>query len=213
VVIEQRAMYNPRLDSEHYMIPGLLGYIFTFLTIVIAALAIVRERVMGTFEQLLVTPVSAGEIVTAKLIVLGVAMLANLMIVVLLGGIVFSVWPRGSLLLLLVATVLYLLVTLSIGLLISVASKSPEEAIQKALVAASPLLNVSGLIFPVSAMPRGFQLFAEALPVAHYMRLTRAIYLSGAGITDVGVDLAVIAGYLVVLTWLVRHVMLKARPT
>lgn len=210
-VAVQRALFNPRLDSEHFMIPGLLGYIFTFLTILVAAVAIVRERTIGTFEQLLVTPVAPGEIIAAKLFVLGIAMLADELLVVFVGGAWFGVWPRGSLGLLLGSTVLYLLVTLSIGLLISATSKTPVDAIQKAVVTATPLLNVSGLVFPVASMPHGFQVLANALPVSHYMQVCRGIYLSGAGLGDVLGDLGVIAAWLVLLTALLRRRLARER--
>lgn len=199
VQVVERALYNPRLDSEHYMIPGLLGYIFTFLTILVAAVSIVRERVLGTFEQLLVTPVRSWEIIAAKLIVLAVALLIDDAIVMVVGGTFFGVWPRGSVVLLFATTVMYLLVTLSIGLIISAGSRTPDEAVQKSLVASTPLLNVSGLVFPVTSMPYGFQLFAKALPVYHYLRTSRAIYLTGAGVREVAGHLVVIAVYLVLL--------------
>jgi ABC-2 type transport system permease protein len=209
--VETRPVYNPRLDSEHYMIPGLLGYIFTFLTILVAAVSIVRERMIGTFEQLLITPVTAGEIIAAKLVVLGIAMLADEVIVMLLGGVWFHVWPRGSIALLFGATTLYLVVTLSIGLLISAGSKTPDEAIQKALVTATPLLNVSGLVFSVASMPYGFQVLAKVLPVYHYLQVTRSVYLAGAGPGEIASHLAVIAAYLVLLGLLLVRKLGKAR--
>ena len=199
VQVVERALYNPRLDSEHYMIPGLLGYIFTFLTILVAAVSIVRERVVGTFEQLMVTPVRSWEIIGAKLIVLAVALLIDEAIVMVMGGTFFGVWPRGSVVLLFATTAMYLLVTLSIGLIISAGSQTPDEAVQKSLVASTPLLNVSGLVFPVTSMPYGVQVFAKALPVYHYLRTSRAIYLTGAGAREVAGHLAVIAAYLVLL--------------
>ena len=119
VRLVERALYNPGLDSAHYMIPGLLGYVFTFLTILVAAVSIVRERVGGTFEQLMMTPVQSHEIVAAKLAVLGVALLIDEAIVMVVGGLGFGVWPRGSALLLIAVTALYLLMTLAIGLVIS----------------------------------------------------------------------------------------------
>jgi ABC-2 type transport system permease protein len=209
--VAERPLFNPRLDSEHYMIPGLLGYIFTFLTILVAATAIVRERMIGTFEQLLVTPVAPAEIVAAKLIVLGVAMLVDEAIVMIASGVFFDVWPKGSVLLLFGSTVLYLLVTLSIGLLISAGSKTPVEAIQKTVVTSTPLLNVSGLVFPVNSMPYAFQIVARGLPVSHYMQSARAIYLAGAGPREVFADLAVIAIYFVLLLVLLTRKLGKAR--
>jgi ABC-2 type transport system permease protein len=205
VQVVERALYNPRLDSEHYMIPGLLGYTFTFLTILVAAVSIVRERVVGTFEQLMVTPVRPWEIIGAKLIVLAIALLIDEVIVMVMGGTFFGVWPRGSVVLLFATTAMYLLVTLAIGLIISAGSQTPDEAVQKSLVASTPLLNVSGLIFPVTSMPYGFQLFAKALPVYHYLRTSRAIYLTGAGTREVAGHLAVIAVYLVLLGFILLH--------
>lgn len=209
--VVERALYNPRLDSEHYMIPGLLGYIFTFLTILVAAVSIVRERVVGTFEQLMVTPVRSWEIIGAKLIVLAVALLIDEAIVMVMGGTFFGVWPRGSVVLLFATTAMYLLVTLSIGLIISAGSQTPDEAVQKSLVASTPLLNVSGLIFPVTSMPYGFQLFAKALPVYHYLRTSRAIYLTGAGAREVAGHLAVIVAYLVLLGLILLRRLARGR--
>jgi ABC-2 type transport system permease protein len=211
VQVVQRALYNPRLDSEHYMIPGLLGYIFTFLTILVAAVSIVRERVVGTFEQLMVTPVRPWEIIGAKLIVLAAALLVDDAIVMVMGGAFFGVWPRGSVLLLLATTALYLLVTLSIGLIISAGSQTPDEAVQKSLVASTPLLNISGLVFPVTSMPYGVQLFAKALPVYHYLRASRAIYLTGAGAREVAGHVAVIALYPVLLGFLLLRRVARQR--
>ena len=211
VQVVERALYNPRLDSEHYMIPGLLGYIFTFLTILVAAVSIVRERVVGTFEQLMVTPVESWEIIGAKLIVLAVALLIDEAIVMVMGGTLFGVWPRGSVVLLFATTAVYLLVTLSIGLIISAGSQTPDEAVQKSLLASTPLLNVSGLVFPVTSMPYAFQLLAKALPVYHYLRTSRAIYLTGAGARELAGHLAVIAAYLVLLGLILWRRLARAR--
>jgi ABC-2 type transport system permease protein len=211
VRLEARALYNPRLDSEHYMIPGLFGYIFTFLAIVVAAISIVRERVIGTFEQLMVTPVMPVEIAGAKLGVLGAAMLVDQGVVLVVSGLSFGVWPKGSVALLFASTALYLLMTLSVGLLISAGSKSPDEALTKALVTATPLLNVSGLVFPTWSMPPFFRWLASVLPVSHYLRLCRGIYLTGAGLRDVLPDLGVIAAYLVVLAILLARRLGKER--
>ena len=213
VQVVERALYNPRLDSEHYMIPGLLGYIFTFLTILVAAVSIVRERVAGTFEQLLVTPIRSWEIIGAKLIVLAIALLIDEAIVMVMGGTFFGVWPRGSVVLLFATTAMYLVMTLSIGLIISAGSQTPDEAVQKSLVASTPLLNVSGLVFPVTSMPYGFQLFAKALPVYHYLRTSRAIYLTGAGAREVAGHLAVIAAYLVLLGLILLRRLARTRRT
>ena len=213
VRLVERALYNPGLDSAHYMIPGLLGYVFTFLTILVAAVSIVRERVCGTFEQLMVTPVRTGEIVAAKLAVLGAALLVDEGIVMVVGGLGFGVWPRGSVVLLFAVTALYLLVTLSIGLVISAGSRTPDEAVQKSLVASTPLLNISGLVFPVTSLPYGFQVFAKAFPVYHYLQTSRAIYLTGAGPRDVAGHVAVIAAYLAALGAVLLHRLARERRT
>jgi ABC-2 type transport system permease protein len=213
VRLVERALYNPGLDSAHYMIPGLLGYVFTFLTILVAAVSIVRERVGGTFEQLMMTPVQSHEIVAAKLAVLGVALLIDEAIVMVVGGLGFGVWPRGSALLLIAVTALYLLMTLAIGLVISAGSRTPDEAVQKSLVASTPLINVSGLVFPVTSMPYGFQMFAKALPVYHYLRTSRAIYLTGAGPREIAGHVAVIAAYLVVLGAVLLRRLARERLT
>jgi ABC-2 type transport system permease protein len=115
--------------------------------------------------------------------------------------------------LLFATTALYLLVTLSIGLVISAGSETPDEAVQKSLVASTPLLNVSGLVFPVASMPYGVQVFAKALPVYHFLRTARAIYLTGAGARDVAGHLAVIAAYLALLGCLLVRRLARERRT
>jgi ABC-2 type transport system permease protein len=209
VRVEERAVYNPRLASESFMVPGVLGYLFTFLTVLVAAISIIRERIAGTFEQLLVTPVMAREIIAAKLLVLGLAMLANEGLVVLMGGACFGVWPRGSLVLLFATTAAYLGLTLSLGLVISASAKDPADAVQKTLLVVS-FADVSGTIFPVSSMPLAARGVAHALPFFYYLQAVRAIYLAGAGARDIALNLAVIGGYLAALLPLLAR-MLRSR--
>lgn len=201
--VAARAVGNPRLDSEHYMTPALLGYLSTFLTVLLAALAIVREREIGTYEQLRVTPVAPWEIAMSKATVLALAMIVDVALVVLLAGGLYGVWPRGSLPLLFACSGIYILFALSVGLIISAGAARSVEATQKSLVLALPLLNLSGFVYPVAFMPAAFQKIAEVLPTLHYLRLARGIYLSGSGFADVAPDLAVVAGWVALLGFVV----------
>ncbi|MFQ5456826.1 MAG: ABC transporter permease [Myxococcota bacterium] len=196
VRVVQRNLFNPGMRATDFTLPGLIGFITTFLCILTTALAIVRERQAGTFEQLRVTPVTTIEIIIGKIVPLGLVYLADTLLLMLIGVTVFDVWPRGSILLLLTVTSLYLLLNLSIGLLISSAAPTPDQAVQMTVLVVVPQLSLSGLVFPIHSMPDWARALVEVIPLAHYLRIIRGIYLSGSGIVDIWLELAVLLVFL-----------------
>jgi ABC-2 type transport system permease protein len=201
----QRNLFNPAMDPTDFTIPGLVGFITTFLCIVTTALSIVRERQAGTFEQLRVTPVTSLEIIIGKIVPLGLVYLLDTLLLMGIGFFVFGIWPRGSVLLLLAITALFLLLNLSWGLLISAAAPSPDHALQTSVLIVIPQLALSGLVFPIHSMDRWARWLVELVPLAHYLRIIRGIYLKGAGLTDIWFETLILVVFLALFLVLVAR--------
>ena len=199
VTTTRRVLFNPSLSGTAYMIPGLLGLITLFVTVLNTTLAMVRERDAGTLEQLLVTPVTSTEVVFGKILPFGgVALLAALLIVAV-GWLFFGVIPKGSLLLLLAVTPIFLLIGLSIGLLISNSATSSGEAVERSVLTMVPQLMLSDAIFPLSLMATPFRIIGEFIPLTHYIRITRGIYLKDQGLDELWPEIALLVVFLVLL--------------
>jgi ABC-2 type transport system permease protein len=178
------------------MIPGLLGLIPMFVTVLNTTLAVVRERDAGTFEQLLVTPVTPTEVVLGKILPFAaVAMLAVLLIITV-GWLMFGVTPAGSLALLLAVTPIFLLIGLSLGLVISSIATSSADAVQRAILIMVPQLMLSDAIFPLSLMAWPFRVIGELVPLTHYLRIARGIYLKGQGMDELWPEIGLLVGFL-----------------
>ena len=192
----QRNLFNPGMRGTDFTIPGLIGFITTFLCILTTALSIVRERQAGTFEQLRVTPVRSIEIILGKILPLGFVYLIDTCLLMALGYFLFDIWPKGSIVLLLAVTAFYLLLNLAWGLLVSAWAESPDQAVQTTVLIVTPQLSLSGFVFPIHSMPDWSRWIVEFVPFAHFLRIIRGIYLMDAGLADFWPDLLVIFGYL-----------------
>jgi ABC-2 type transport system permease protein len=181
VGVEMRALFNPELDGTPFMVAGTFGFVLSFLTTLITAVAIVNERIGGTFDQLQLTPSTNFEILLGKLLPLGGMFAFDVVLMMIVAGLLLGVWPRGSPLLFLGVSSFYVLTSLAMGLFFSATSATPAEAVQKTVLASVPLIQISGFAFPIRNMPLLVQWFAELLPATHYIRVCRAIYLRGAG--------------------------------
>ncbi len=199
VTTTRRVLFNPSLSGTAYMIPGLLGLITLFVTVLNTTLAMVRERDAGTLEQLLVTPVTSTEMVFGKILPFGGVAMVAAMLIVAVGWLFFGVIPKGSLLLLLAVTPIFLLIGLSIGLLISNSATSSGEAVERSVLTMVPQLMLSDAIFPLSLMATPFQIIGELIPLTHYIRITRGIYLKGQGLDELWIEIAFLVGFLVLL--------------
>ena len=182
VELRQRAWFNPGLVSRNYNVPAVVGMLLLLLSLLLTSLAVVRERELGTLEQLMVSPLSPGELILGKTIPFGLVSLFDFMVVMGVAVIWFRIPFAGNPLLLLLATVLYLLSTLGLGLLVSTLSNTQQEAFLTTFLVMMPCVLLSGFMFPVTSMPRGFQWLTLLNPVRHYMEVVRAIFLKGAGL-------------------------------
>lgn len=199
VTPRRRVLFNPTLSGTAYTLPGLLGMICLFLTVLITALALVREREAGTLEQLLVTPVTSLEVVLGKILPFGVVAMSAVVFSVILGWAVFGVAPAGSLLLLLAVTPIFLLIGLSTGLLISSLAHSSVDALERSVLTMVPQMMLSDFLFPLALMALPFRVIGEALPLTHYLRITRGVYLKGQGLAELWPEVGILCVFLVVI--------------
>jgi ABC-2 type transport system permease protein len=177
-----RVWYNPDLRDADFLIPGVVGLVTSLITMMLSAFSIVRERELGTFEQLIVTPLRRTEILFGKLIPYAVIASANACLVIGSGYLVFGVPIRGSVGLLMALTVLFIFGSLGIGLFFSTISKTQAQVFPVLLLNELPNVLLSGFIFPISSMPALVQPLAQVIPLTHYLVIVRGIMLKGMGI-------------------------------
>ena len=181
VDVVTQALFNPQLSGRPFMVAGTFGFVLSFLTVLITAVSIVNERLSGTFDQLQLTPATTAEILLGKLLPMGAVFSLDVLLMVVVAGLVLGVWPAGSVLFFLLVATFYVSMSLSLGLIFSATSATAAEAVQKTVLFSIPLVQLSGFAFPIRNMPAPVQWLTEALPATHFIRVTRAIYLRGAG--------------------------------
>ena len=179
-----RLLYNPDLESSHFFVPGLVGIILQLVTLFLTAFAIVRERELGTLEQLFVTPVGRAGLLLGKLVPYALVGFVAMLIVLSVMVYVFGVPIRGSLLLLLGLSTLFLVCALGLGLLVSTLARTQLEAMQFAFMIMLPTVLLSGFMFPRSEMPLAIYAFTFAIPATYFLEMLRGIVLRGADLLD-----------------------------
>lgn len=182
VALHERAWYNPSLESRNYNVPAVVGTLMMLVALLLTALAIVREREIGTLEQLMVSPLSPGELIAGKTLPFALIALFDLALVTTVAILWFGVPFRGSLAVLLLASLLFLLPALGTGLLISTVSATQQEAFLTTFLTFMPTILLSGFLFPVSSMPRVFRWIAQVNPLTHYLEIVRGVFLKGVGL-------------------------------
>lgn len=182
VDLRERAWYNPDLSSRDYNVPAVVGALILLVCLLLTSLAVVREREIGTLEQLRVSPLTPGELIAGKTIPFALIGLADLTVVLTVAFFWFGVPFRGSVALLFAASLLYLLSGLGLGLLISTISKTQQEAFMASFLVFMPTILLSGFMFPVDSMPEIFQWLTVVNPVRHYIEIVRVVFLKGAGL-------------------------------
>ncbi len=191
--------YNPDLVSAYYMIPAMIGLILQFLTTILTATAIVRERERGTIEQLIVTPIRAWELVVGKLAPYVMIAFIDLVEILVVGVLVFGVPINGSLPLLLALSGLFLVSTLGLGLFISTISNTQQEAMMSAMFTMLPSIFLSGFFFPLAAMPLPLQWISYAIPLRYFLIVVRGIILKGVGVEALWPEVIALSIFAVVI--------------
>lgn len=182
IELRERAWFNAELASRNYNVPAVAGAIILLVCMLLTSLAVVREREIGTLEQLMVSPLKPIELIAGKTIPFALIGLADMVVVSIVGIVWFGVPFRGDPMLLVLATLLYLMSGLGIGLLISTVASTQQQAFMVSFLVLMPLLLLSGFTFPVSSMPDFFQWITLLDPVRHYMAIVRALFLKGSGL-------------------------------
>jgi ABC-2 type transport system permease protein len=177
-----RVWYNEAMRSSHFMVPGVMGMILMVTTTLLTALAVTREKEIGTLEQILVTPVQPWELLLGKLVPYAVLGLANVGMVLAVGRFWFDVPLRGSLLLLYSLSAIFLLTTVGIGLLAAAVSSTQQMAMFWCMAFVSPNVLLSGFIFPIENMPEPVQWLTCLMPVRYFLTIVRGILLKGVGL-------------------------------
>jgi ABC-2 type transport system permease protein len=204
VRIQSRTWYNDAVDSHYFLVPGLVVLIMTLIGALLTSLVMAREWERGTLEALFVTPVRIYEILLGKTVPYFILGMGGLMLTVVAGRYLFEVPLRGSLIVLIGVSSLYLLVALGIGLLISSTTRNQFVASQLALVITfMPAFILSGFIFDIASMPRPVQIITHLLPARYYVTLLQTVFLAGnvwSVILPNSAVLAVMAAILLLLT-------------
>lgn len=181
--LRSRAWYNPELESRNYNVPGVIASILMLICLMLTAMAIVREREVGTMEQLMVTPITSFELMLGKTIPFALIGFLDMIIITVVGISWFGVPIRGSVFVLFLSTAVYILSALGIGLFISTVSKTQQQALMAAMLFYMPAILLSGFAFPVENMPLFFQYVTYLNPLRYYLVIIRGIFLKGAGLS------------------------------
>jgi ABC transporter DrrB family efflux protein len=185
VEVRPRLLYNPDLKSSHFFVPGLVGIIMQLVTLFLTAFAIVRERELGTLEQLFVTPVGRAGLLLGKLVPYALVGFLEMLVVLSVMVFLFGVPIRGDLGLLLGLAAMFLVCALGLGLLISTLAKTQLAAVQAAFALVMlPSVLLSGFMFPRSEMPLPIYLLSFAIPVTYFLEMLRGVVLRGADLID-----------------------------
>ncbi len=179
--LRSRTWYNPDLRSRNYNVPGVIAVIIMLTSLLLTSMAIVREREIGTMEQLMVTPIRPAELILGKTLPFALIGFFDVILITLVAVFWFTVPIRGSLVLLFGATALYLLSTLGIGLFISTVSRTQQQALMSTFFFYLPAVLLSGFMFPVANMPAAVQYVTYANPLRYFLVIIRGIFLKGNG--------------------------------
>ena len=191
--------YNPESISQYNIVPGLIGVMLTMTMIIITGLAITRERERGTMENLLSTPVHPGEVIIGKIVPYIMVGYVQVTLVLLAAKFLFNVPMLGSVLLLLLLVLLFIVANLAVGITFSTIAKNQLQAVQMAFFFFLPSLLLSGYMFPFRGMPGWAQDLGECLPLTHFLRVVRGILLKGNGLAECAPDLWPIALFVAVV--------------
>jgi len=194
VELEQRPWYNPDLRSRWFFLPGIVGTLTLVLVVQLTAFAVVREREIGTLEQIMVTPIRSGEFILGKTLPFFLIGLFDVSLIAVVGTLWFQVPFRGQVSVLFTGAILFLLCMLGVGLLISTVSATQQQAMVTAFFFLMPAVTFSGFAFPISTMPQWLQDFTYANPLRYFLIVLRGSYLKGVGMDILWPQMLAMAG-------------------
>lgn len=193
VQLEPRPWYNPDLRSRWFFVPGIVGSLTLVLVVTLTAFAVVREREIGTLEQIMVTPIRPAEFILGKTLPFFLIGLFDVSLIGTVGTLWFQVPFRGQILVLLAGAVLFLLCMLGVGLLISTVSVTQQQAMVTSFFFIMPAITFSGFGFPINTMPQWLQYFTYLSPLRYFLVVLRGTYLKGVGLDILWPQMAAMA--------------------
>jgi ABC-2 type transport system permease protein len=176
-----RFLYNPGLISSWFFVPGVIGVVLTLTGSLLSSLTVIREKDVGTLEQLLMTPAAGWEILLAKILPLFILLMADLLLASSLGKFVFDLPFRGNFLLFLGLSAIYLWVCIGLGILLATIARNQQQVILTSFFFNVPLIQLSGAIAPIESMPPFFRTLSAFDPLRHYVAIARGLILKGVG--------------------------------
>lgn len=203
VQVEHRTWFNPNFESRLFYVPAVIALIAFLVPIILTAQAVVREREIGTLEQIMVTPIRSWELVVGKTLPFALMGLLDMAGIALIGIFWFAVPFRGNPLVLLLGAVLFLMSSVSIGLFISTISSTQQQAQISTFFFVMPAVNLSGFAFPIESMPQWIQYLTYANPVRYFLVIIRGVFLKGNGLDILWPQmaaLAVLGGFMLFLS-------------
>ena len=195
VVARSRVWFNPDLYSRNYFVPGVIANILMLVTLMLTALAIVREKEIGTMEQLMVTPVRPVELMLGKTLPFAVIGLMHVVLITTAARVIFHVPLHGSFLLLLFCAGLFLLTNLGAGLFLSTISQTQQQAMMMSFFFSTPSFMLSGFAFPIRNMPEPVQWLTYLNPIRYFIEIVRGIFLKGSGVSVLWPQMVCLAAY------------------
>ena len=194
IQLQQRPWYNPDLSSRWFFVPGVIGSLTTLLVITLTSFAIVREREIGTLEQIMVTPIRPVEFILGKTLPFFLIGLFDALLIGIVGTFWFHIPFRGHISVLLIGAVLFLICMLGVALLISTVSSTQQQAMVTSFFVIMPFITFSGFAFPISAMPQWMQNLSYAIPLRYFLVVLRGTYLKGVGMDILWPQMGAMAG-------------------
>ena len=177
-----RAWFNDNLTSRNFYVPGVIAVIVMLVTLLLTSMSVVREKEMGTMEQIVVTPITSAEFILGKTMPSILLGFVNMLFVTLISVFWFDIPVRGSLAILIVANGFYLMTTIGIGLVISTVSDTQQQAMMSTFFFYLPAVLLSGFMFPIANMPEVVQAFTYLNPLRYFLIIIRGIFLKGVGV-------------------------------
>lgn len=195
VVSKTRVWYNPELKTRNFMVPGIVGLLLMIITLILTSLAVVKEKEIGTLEQLIVTPIKPIQMIIGKLVPFIMLGFVAVILVITSMHFIFGIDVKGSIVLLFASSFVFILSTLGLGLFVSTISRTQQQAMMLAIfLIMMPMVFLSGFTFPIENMPQIIQWITYIIPLRYFMTIIRGIILKGVGIADLWPQLLAMFG-------------------
>lgn len=202
VELQTRAWFNENLESRNFYVPGVIAIIVLLVTLMLTSMAVVREKEIGTMEQIMVTPIKPMEFILGKTVPFALIGFADVLLITVISLVWFEIPIRGNVLLLLGGAALYIMTSLGVGLFISTVSETQQQAMMSTFFFYFPAVLLSGFMFPIANMPPVIQWFTYLNPLRYFLVIIRGIFLKGVGLDILWPQMVALAVMGVLTLWL-----------